>query len=221
VSHGRQLGGLHRPMRLAQRAPLTELLDRHGFATAAELTLRRAGRNGERFALVVLEIDAGEGSLEAVGAAIEGALGTTDLGAPIGADPQPGVNQFALLLPGADEPAADAIADSIGERLGLLDGFYAVSHGVAVWPGAGDSLELLLLRADMALYAFHPSSRAGRRSLTPAWVSRAPEGSGLSLGEVRCVCDGCGSHVTALASQATLSGSCSNCGGYGLTVASA
>jgi predicted signal transduction protein with EAL and GGDEF domain len=208
-------------MRLVPRAPLAELLDRHGFATAAGVILRRAGRTGRRFAVVVLEIDAGERSPKAIEAAIEAALGATDVGAWIGADPQPGINQFGLLLPGADEPEAHAVAEGVRARLALLDDFVSVSHGVAVWPGAGDSLELLLLRADMALYAFHPSSRAGRRSLTPAWVSRAPEGSGLSLAEVRCVCDGCGSHVTALASQATLSGSCSNCGGYGLTVASA
>jgi GGDEF domain-containing protein len=208
-------------MRLAQEAPLTELLGRHGFATAAEVTLRRARRTQEAFALVALDVDTGQRPLHVVGAAIEFALGPTDVGAHIGADPRLGVDLFALLLCGADEPAAEAAVATVRERLAILDGRGAISHGVALWPGAGDSLELLLLRADMALYACHPSSRAGRRSLTPAWVSRAPEGSGLSLAEVRCVCDGCGCHVTAVASQATLSGSCSNCGGYDLTVASA
>lgn len=48
------------------------------------------------------------------------------------------------------------------------------------------------------------------------WEPRAGGGSAAALGEVRAVCRACGTHVSAVISQATLSGSCGNCGGYEL-----
>ena len=62
-----------------------------------------------------------------------------------------GGDEFAILLPGADLTAAEAISDRIkrGVRTAWSDGALGVSTGVALY--AGDK-RLSLLHADEALY---------------------------------------------------------------------
>ena len=64
-----------------------------------------------------------------------------------------------------------------------------------------------------------PRPTAGRSRLAPVWHPKTAPGSGHALGAVRCVCRGCGAHVDAVASRASLSGTCANCGGYDLDLA--
>ncbi len=50
----------------------------------------------------------------------------------------------------------------------------------------------------------------------PVWEPHAGTGSAAALGDVRAACRRCGTHLSAVVSQAALSGSCGNCGGYEL-----
>ncbi len=76
--------------------------------------------------------------------------------------------------------------------------------------------------------AFDPAGGAGTASTicdvldpllgrqTPIWEPLTGPGSAAALGEVRAVCRRCGTHVSAVAGNTALSGSCGNCGAYEL-----
>jgi HD-GYP domain-containing protein (c-di-GMP phosphodiesterase class II) len=54
--------------------------------------------------------------------------------------------------------------------------------------------------------------------VAPHWHPYTAPGSQGRIGDVRCACEDCGTHVRGVVSSAALGGSCSNCGGYKLAV---
>lgn len=56
--------------------------------------------------------------------------------------------------------------------------------------------------------------------MVPPWKPTTEVGSDWALGELRCACRVCGSHVNAVVSQASLTGRCGTCGSYELDVVS-
>lgn len=172
----------------ARHDVLTGLQNRRAFVDDLERTAAVESRRGGRFALLALDIDhfkrlndtfghpAGDAALQNTARLLKGQLRRGDLAARIGGE------EFAVLLAGADEPAAGQIAERIradvegghlvfgGARLSVT-----VSLGLAVWPDqTPDPAELMAL-ADRALYAAKQGGR-NRVALASALPPDAPAG---------------------------------------------
>jgi diguanylate cyclase (GGDEF)-like protein/PAS domain S-box-containing protein len=147
--------------RLAERDPLTDVLNRRAF-DAALATCDDA-------ALVLLDLDhfkavndrfghaAGDEVLRAVAGVLHRRLRAADVVARLGGD------EFAVLLPGVDAASAEAVAADVLRMirgLVLASGRVSASVGVAT----GTSGAALLQRADRALYAAKAAGR-GRAQL--------------------------------------------------------
>lgn len=156
----------------ATRDPLTHLPNRALFEDRLDLTMKRAWRAGQHFAVAYLDLDgfkllndryghaAGDEMLVNVARRLEQALRDTDTIARFGGD------EFALLLEDLDGGAA---AEFLRERVhqqvcaplvlaATLDGVPAVvrphlSIGIALFPDHAATREELLRRADGAMYA--------------------------------------------------------------------
>ncbi len=154
LSYAAQLG------ELARRDPVTGLLNYREFQSLLEAELHRGQRHGDVWSVVLFDVDgfrhlndidnqAGDRALYQTGRAIAEACRTSDQAARIGGD------EFALILPstGTDE------AQIAGRRIAAAvarTGAASLSFGAATWPADGDTVELLLLRADMNLRAAKP-----------------------------------------------------------------
>ena len=157
---------------LANRDPLTGLLNRRRFLDELSRQVTMSGRYGESSAVLLIDLDhfkpindeyghdAGDHVLQGVAAAIDERLRTTDLSARIGGD------EFVVLIPHADtghiQVVAQALVDAIAERkvryrdvtLGVT-----ASIGVALLsPLATTNAHEVLARADAAMYE---AKRAG------------------------------------------------------------
>ena len=142
--------------------PLTGLLNRRGFEGVMTTELERARRHGRPLALVVGDIDhfksindslghlAGDTALERVGGILAEAVRRLDTIARIGGE------EFALVLPDADEQAAFVLAERLRRDVqGAFGGDLApmtMSFGVAAYPKDAGGAERLLQAADRALY---------------------------------------------------------------------
>ena len=157
---------------LARTGPLTGLANRRAFLEHAQAFLSAAARSGAPLALLLLGIDrfkavndrfghdAGDAVLRAVAAALRGAIRVGDLPVRWGSE------EFAVLLPGTDLPAAVALAERL--RAAVRDGVphpaggrVTVSIGAArLGPGPPDAaLDAALRIADAALYRAKASGR--------------------------------------------------------------
>jgi diguanylate cyclase (GGDEF)-like protein len=139
-----------------QTDPLTGLLNRRGFASAAVGAFDGLRRGRSRVTLVILDLDlfkdyndahghlAGDELLRWVGEELKATVRPRDSVARIGGD------EFAVLLPDTDAEAAAPLIAEIDGRLGRR-----VPHslGTASAPDDGDSFEQLYAAADAALYA--------------------------------------------------------------------
>jgi diguanylate cyclase (GGDEF)-like protein/PAS domain S-box-containing protein len=160
---------LIRQARLSERQalhdPLTDLPNRLLFGDRIERAIVQAERGGTRLGVVMMDLDrfkevndslghtAGDELLTEVGQRLRGALRASDTAARLGGD------EFGLLLP--DLPERDGVAPVI-ERIRAaferpisvqeLPLAIEVSIGIAVFPDHGRSAELLIQRADMAMY---------------------------------------------------------------------
>ena len=106
--------------------------------------------NGLKDANDQLGHDAGDSLLRRLGEVLSGVVTPPYHAARIGGD------EFAILMPGADQKAACALVDTISELLHINNQFYSnaplsVAVGIAI-SRDGESMENLVKRADMAMY---------------------------------------------------------------------
>jgi diguanylate cyclase (GGDEF)-like protein len=146
--------------RQADTDPLTGLLNRNGFMTAALREQAIAQRSGNRMTLALLDLDdfkqvndlrghvAGDGVLAELGKAWRERLRTGDILARHGGD------EFVLLLPATAPEGATAVLD----RLRVEDLPITWSVGVGEWL-PGESLRDCLARADAHLYSLKNALR--------------------------------------------------------------
>lgn len=157
---------------LAGTDPLTGLLNRRRFLELAELEQQRATRHRRPLSLLLLDLDhfkkvndthghrMGDAVLRTAAGLIHSCRRVTDLAARFGGE------EMVLLLPETDANGAMEVAERLRRSLAStatsLDGVdlrVTASIGVAGWQGPGESLDMLLHRADTALYAAKAAGR--------------------------------------------------------------
>lgn len=181
LAHAAQLA------RLADEArvdPLTGLLNRRAFMEEAVRRLEGARRGRRPVTLIYFDVDwfkhindrhghkTGDAVLAGIGEHVRARCRAADLAVRFGGD------EFGMLLEDADARGAAArilalreAAPPIGAHAGLTEPV-TLSIGAAVFaPGAAETLEALIARADAALYV---SKRAGRNRWTLASDGEAP-----------------------------------------------
>jgi diguanylate cyclase (GGDEF)-like protein len=140
--------------------PLTGLWNYRKFIDVLDGEIKRAERTERPFAMLFLDVDnlkmindrlghiAGNQALCRVANALRGSCRSIDTIARFGGD------EFAMILPEAEEKAAHIVADRIANRLVHdHDGpRITVSVGIAVYPTDGDRKESLVSAADRILY---------------------------------------------------------------------
>jgi diguanylate cyclase (GGDEF)-like protein len=152
---------------LAENDPLTRVGNRRAFTRRLAEEVHRAGRYGQRFALVVLDVDGfkalndryghfeGDLALEAIGDVLRATPRRSDSAFRLGGD------EFALILEDAGVQEATRVVDRIGAGIaGVQAGaghLLRASFGVAIGDGTPDP-EALLQAADAAMYE---AKRAG------------------------------------------------------------
>jgi diguanylate cyclase (GGDEF)-like protein len=152
---------------LADHDPLTRIGNRRAFTRRLAEEVHRAGRYGQRFALVVLDVDgfkalndrhghlAGDVALEAIGRVLRDTLRGSDAAFRLGGD------EFAVILEEAGEAQATLVVDRVGAGIAAVEAgeghMLRASFGVALGDGPSDP-ETLLQAADTAMYE---AKRAG------------------------------------------------------------
>ena len=168
--------------RLSRHDSLTGLLNRRSFDEALEAQLAYTRRYGSGGALLVIDLDrfkqindefghaAGDEALCAVARVLSENLRRTDA---FGRDPEIvarfGGDEFALLLPEAEEAGAEAVAERLVELLAAsplrVDGCevkLGISVGVALFDDDGcPPAKELLAAADRAMYAVKAAGGSG------------------------------------------------------------
>ncbi|RKT54978.1 putative bifunctional diguanylate cyclase/phosphodiesterase [Saccharothrix australiensis] len=154
---------------LAEQDPLTGLANRRAVCRELE---RRLG-SGVSGALLLLDLDnfkdvndlrghaVGDRLMKTLAGALRSRLAPSQLIGRLGGD------EFAVVLPGCSSAEAARVADGLRDAVASLplvaaSAHVTVSTGVAEF-GAGDTWELVLANADLALYA---SKAAGRNRVT-------------------------------------------------------
>ena len=147
-------------LHLAVTDPLTGLSNYRKFIDVLDGEIRRADRTDRPFAILFVDVDklklindnlghiAGNQALCRVANALRGSCRSIDTVARFGGD------EFAMILPEAEEKAAHIVAERIANRLAHdRDGpTITVSVGVAVYPTNGNRKESLMNAADSELY---------------------------------------------------------------------
>jgi diguanylate cyclase (GGDEF)-like protein len=148
------------------RDPLTDLFNRYFMQISLERELARAARRNQTLAVFMIDVDrfktfndtyghaAGDSVLRAIAEVFSMNTRTEDIACRYGGE------EFTLILPDIAESAAFERAEDIRRSVSTLrvpvgkDNFgdLSVSIGVALYPDDADSSDLLLRRADQALY---------------------------------------------------------------------
>jgi diguanylate cyclase (GGDEF)-like protein len=162
--------------RLAMLDPLTGVFNRRTFEERAQHVIAEAAGEFRPLSLLAVDIDhfkhvndefgheGGDEALRLVVALMRETLAEGQILSRIGGE------EFAVLLPGADEPEAAATAERLRRHLESsavdVNGrqlFLQISAGVATLGPGVETLSTLLRAADRALYA---AKRAGRNRVT-------------------------------------------------------
>ncbi len=169
---------LQRLERQSMADALTGLGNRRAFDEALEVELKRARRAGGWVGLVMMDVDhfkrfndqhghqAGDDALVTVGRVLTRVARAEDRACRIGGE------EFALLLPGADERAAAIVAERVRrdvQHRAPAAGPVTISLGVAA--SRGDDGQALLATADARLYA---AKEAGRNRVVGAPAASTP-----------------------------------------------
>jgi diguanylate cyclase (GGDEF)-like protein len=141
---------------------LTGALSRHGFDTVAEHARLRAGRDGQFLSVAYIDFDEfrhindahgrdlGDDLLVRFASAVSASVRSTDVFSRVGGD------RFLLLLPDTDARSALVVLErvrSILEEAGKgLDHPVTASIGVATYRNPPDSVEGLVVGADLLMY---------------------------------------------------------------------
>jgi len=163
---------------------LTGCLSRGAFQEHLEGEAKRARRQRSTFSLIVADVDnlktlndsgghhSGDEALRLLAGILCQGARDSDVVGRLGGD------EFAMLLYGADEEAAMAVAVRLTDALHAMTGSETVtaSLGVSTWRGPDDGPDELLRRADEALYA---AKRAGRNRAAKWEPSAAEAQAGL------------------------------------------
>jgi len=145
---------------LAVTDPLTGLANYRWLLSAVDLEIKRYGRTGRSFAILLLDLDGlkkindnhghvvGSRALCRLGEVLRAHCRGVDTPARYGGD------EFAVVLPETTAKSAEQIAARIRERVAKDEEVPAisVSVGIAVFPEDGETIEALLSRADRSLY---------------------------------------------------------------------
>jgi diguanylate cyclase (GGDEF)-like protein len=151
----------------AEHDALTGLPNRTLLVGTARAAARQASVTGESVALLLLDLDrfkevndalghpAGDELLRQVGRRLSGAARPQDTVARLGGD------EFGVLMPGLPSDGVRVAEDAAWRIADLLDEPFAVdgmelgvggSIGITVYPQHGEDVDLLLARADVAMY---------------------------------------------------------------------
>ena len=164
--------------RLAITDPLTGLANYRQLLSALELEIKRYGRTGRSFAILLLDLDGlkkindshghvvGSRALCRLGEVLRAHCREVDTPARYGGD------EFAVVLPETTFKGAGQIAARIRERVTKDEEIppISVSSGIAVFPADGETIETLLSKADRSLYDM---KRQLRKSLPEPQSARA------------------------------------------------
>jgi diguanylate cyclase (GGDEF)-like protein len=145
---------------LAVTDPLTGLANYRRLLGALDLEIKRYGRTGRSFAVLLLDLDGlkkindrhghivGSRALCRLGEVLRAHCRELDTPARYGGD------EFAVVLPGTTAKAAQQVAARICERVRNDEEIplISVSVGIAVFPEDGETIETLLSQADRSLY---------------------------------------------------------------------
>ena len=159
---------------LAVSDPLTGLANYGHLVDVLEGEVQRSLRTERPFAVLFLDMDhlkmindryghlVGSRCLWRVAEALRKACRSIDTAARYGGD------EFALVLPEAEEAAAELVANRVAELLAAdtQQPLVSVSSGIASFPKDGDSAEALLNTADRMLYEAKNRSRLTERSVS-------------------------------------------------------
>ena len=165
---------LRRLQTAAERDPMTQLYNVRTFRALADARIA-AAEGRVPLAIAVFDLDgfkrvndthghpAVDRALGLVATAVRASLRASDVAARYGGD------EFILLLDGCDDDAADRIVQRIRRTVAALSiGVgepLTVSVGVATYPSCGRELDVLVARADEALFA---AKRAGKNDVRHA-----------------------------------------------------
>jgi len=148
------------------RDSLTDLFNRHFMQISLERELSRAGRHSQMLGVLMLDVDhfkpfndahghaAGDAVLRSIAAALRSSVRAEDIVCRYGGE------EFTIILPDVTEAIVHERAEAIRRMVADLRvsagdnvfGNLSLSIGVALYPNDGDSSDLLLRRADQALY---------------------------------------------------------------------
>lgn len=168
--------------RLSSTDGLTGLSNRRHLMTTLDGELERARRGPQPFSVLMLDVDqfkkyndehghqAGDEVLVRLGAVLRENIRAYDCAARYGGE------EFLVMLSGTDKAAGTAVAERIHECFGaesFAGGRVSVSIGVAEYPADGDKVEVVIARADAALY---DAKRAGRDRVVVAGARKPRQG---------------------------------------------
>ena len=171
--------------RAASFDSLTQLYNRRLFVSLARKSLARAKRNKFSYALLFIDLDrfkkindtlghrVGDLLLKAVAQRLTACTRKSDIVARIGGD------EFVILLTemsaeASVSPVVEKIISAVSTPYEDLDGHQIItspSIGIAVYPRDGETIEMLLLHADAAMYKSKQAGR-GRYSFFDASLNR-------------------------------------------------